>query len=386
MTRFVAGGFFFYFLVSWGDFGSSSAYVADWFTPVAAALAFVPALPLGAYSFVRDPVHRIQVVVAYLPMVGYLAATALWLVAWDGVTHEVDRVTWLANFAGLPGLAIALVHRLPAALIGVTAGDLMSQSILSLCRTGTVGWALPIVVMWNVAYASLFLFGIVMTRRTGRMLDETRETALAAASTTAEVAAREVERSRFDALVHDQVIATLLAADSGIDDERLARQARTALAELDALTDSARAGSATPDEAVARIRVGVAAVDDAVEVVVDDALSGTAGASGAAGADWSCPTEAAAAVGEATAEAVRNSLRHGGPGTECVVFVELAQDVLRATAVDDGPGFDVDAVPPERLGIEVSIRLRMAAVPGGGSRLHSTPGVGTTVQVWWQRP
>ena len=90
------------------------------------------------------------------------------------------------------------------------------------------------------------------------------------------------------------------------------------------------------------------------------------------------------ALAEAVGEAVRNSVGHAGPDAECAVLVEIG-DALRVTVADDGVGFDPGAVPPERLGIEVSIRQRLRELPGAQARLRSAPGEGTTVQMAWER-
>jgi signal transduction histidine kinase len=49
---------------------------------------------------------------------------------------------------------------------------------------------------------------------------------------------------------------------------------------------------------------------------------------------------------------------------------------------DTGPGFDVTAIPADRLGIRGSIDARLAAV-GGRSEIDSHAG-GTTVTLEWE--
>ncbi|MCD2146743.1 sensor histidine kinase [Gordonia paraffinivorans] len=85
-------------------------------------------------------------------------------------------------------------------------------------------------------------------------------------------------------------------------------------------------------------------------------------------------------------EALRNVMRHAGRGADCGVIVQLAPDALNMAVVDNGEGFDPEAIGPGRLGIAVSIRGRMARVDGGHAQISSHPGRGTTVQIGWTRP
>lgn len=393
MARFVGGGFIAYLLASAGEFVPTAAYVAPWFTPAGAAAAFLPGIALFAYSFRRRLDHAVVAVLAYSTSIGYLLACVLWVLAWDGIASGVDRVTWLMSFGGLPSLAVVLVRPLAIGVVHLAICITASTIITNLGRVGEIGWiALP-QALWGVAYSSIFLIAASMIRRTGRSLDAAREVALRATIDAAAATARDVERARFDALIHDHVIATLLAAEGGHADDRLAAQARFALAELDAPAPATEAQSLTREAAATNIRVSIASVSDGVQVIAADPMDpanpedragpGGSGDRRGAATEPRYPIEVVAAVGEALAEAVRNSLRHGGADAECVVFVEFGGASLQATAIDDGVGFEVADIPPERLGIEVSIRLRMSALAGGGSRIHSEPGRGTTVRVWW---
>lgn len=380
MARFVGGGFLAYLLVSAVEFAPTSTFVAAWFTPVAAVAAFLPGITIFAYSFVSEVRPRVLVALSVLTSVGYVGACALWLIAWNGVASGADRVTWLMSFGGLPSLAIVLVRPLWVGVIHLVICICASTIVTNLGRHGALGASTITEVIWGVAYSSIFLFAAAMIRRTGQTLDQTRATALRVTSATAAATARDVERARFDALVHDHVIATLLAAESGDADGRLAGQARFALSELDSLAAVGPHRPVTRDEAAARLRVSVSSVSEDVGVH----LTRIGGADTDRGpSDY--PAEVIAAVGEAIAEAVRNASRHAGPDAECVVVIELGPDSLQAAVIDDGRGFDIGAVPPERLGIEVSIRLRMDSIPGGGSRIRSEAGAGTTVQLWWRR-
>ncbi|WHU48361.1 ATP-binding protein [Gordonia sp. L191] len=374
MAQFVGGGFLAYFAVSAGEFAPTAHFVAAWYTPVAIVAAFVPGILLFLYSFRRSLDQCTLTALAYLTSTGYLSAIALWLVAWDGVAVEVDQVTWLMSFGGLPSLAIVLVWPLSVSAVHLLACSAASTAITNLGRSGVLEWGVVPQIVWGVAYSSIFLVASSMIRRTGRSLDTAREAALAVTASTAAATARDVERARFDALVHDHVIATLLAARHGVADHRLALQAGHALAQLDSPATSVDDDLAR-DPAAARLRAGVSAVSDAVPVMITDAGDVD---------DSRYPGEAVAAIAEAIGESVRNSRRHAGADAECAVYVEFGPGHLHATVIDDGRGFDVGSVPSERLGIEVSIRLRMASIPGGRLAGAQRPGHGTAVGVWWR--
>jgi signal transduction histidine kinase/phage shock protein PspC (stress-responsive transcriptional regulator) len=75
-------------------------------------------------------------------------------------------------------------------------------------------------------------------------------------------------------------------------------------------------------------------------------------------------------------EATSNACRHGGQGVD--VFVDASEDELEAFVRDRGPGFDLDDVPEDRLGVRESIIGRMQRA-GGRADVHRAPGGGTEV-------
>jgi signal transduction histidine kinase len=51
---------------------------------------------------------------------------------------------------------------------------------------------------------------------------------------------------------------------------------------------------------------------------------------------------------------------------------------------DRGPGFDLDSIPADRMGVRQSIIGRMER-HGGTARLHAVPGGGTEVELEMER-
>ena len=66
-------------------------------------------------------------------------------------------------------------------------------------------------------------------------------------------------------------------------------------------------------------------------------------------------------------EALLNAVRHGSPPV--TAYVEMGPDAVEAFVRDRGYGFDVDAVPDDRLGVRQSIIGRMER-HGGTARMR----------------
>ena len=99
----------------------------------------------------------------------------------------------------------------------------------------------------------------------------------------------------------------------------------------------------------------------------------------------SVPREVAAALSEATEEAIRNSLLHAGDGATRAVTVTLAPTGVDVVVEDNGVGFSPRDVPQRRLGLRVSILERMRTLPGGDARVRSKVGAGTRISLTWRR-
>jgi len=376
MARFIGAGFCAYLLTSLPLIGQPPGLTAGWFTPVGLLLAFGPGLVLLAVSFV-PPFRRFIAPLAMACAVGYLAASALWFAAWSGTVVDAERVSWLMSFSGLPSLAWILVRPIREAVVVLAASSAIAAVITDVARSDVIESNVVIETVFPIAFTLSFMLAAGQVVRTGALLDRTRASAIAAVTESAAATARTTERERMNALIHDQVIATLLAATVVAPDEaKLGRQARIAVTELESTAGQTKQSVAEYSglEAVARIRGAASAIDHGVPVVVEqEERARTAGV----------PAAAVDAFVEATGEALRNSLRHAGPDTDRMIVVRSAVDALFVSVTDDGVGFDPGKVPPERLGIEVSVRRRVAAVDGAWTRLRAEPGTGVTVQMGW---
>lgn len=220
----------------------------------------------------------------------------------------------------------------------------------------------------------LFVSGACLAAQT---LDVATVASRRLAVTTAAASAREQERTRIAALVHDSVLSTLLdASRAGADPQVLRRQAEGAIVQLSAMASPAQDGTYDAVGALELFGAAVWSVD--WQLPYHEQIM-------AGGARLRVPAEVATTMAAALTEAVRNSVRHAPKGQPVrrTVVAAAGPDTLRLELTDDGPGFDPATVPAGRLGISVSILGRMRQLPGGSATVRSSPGSGTTVTLQW---
>ncbi|WP_068147646.1 sensor histidine kinase [Rhodococcoides corynebacterioides] len=371
--RFIGAGYVFYVLVSIPAIVQTASITRPWWTPVALVLFFGPGLALAVVAFVGS--IRAITMLAVACMVGYLVGLATWPLGWTGASFVESEPVWFSFFPALAALGAAITTTPARVFLYLAVVTVGAQTVNYTVREPVDRSPLVPDVVYGFGFGIIFVGAAVMAARTGRLLDRTRASSYAQAARSATLEARSVERRRFDGLIHDGVMSTLLAASRPDAGDAVARQARTTLAELDALRDDA--GSAddfSGDDVLAHLRAAATAVDGSIPMTVH--------ASDAAVTRY--PAEAIRTVGAALAEAVRNSVRHAGEARR-EVEVTVAADEVHVVVRDDGIGFDTDSVPAHRLGVRVSIVDRMARLSGGSAELRSAPGAGTRVDLWWRR-
>jgi signal transduction histidine kinase len=177
--------------------------------------------------------------------------------------------------------------------------------------------------------------------------------------------AREEERLRFAAHLHDSVLQTLALVQRQASDpaavSRLARRQEHALRAW-----MAGAAELSSETLVAAIREVVAGVEDEHATTIECTALGDR-----------TLDRGGEALAAAAREALRNAAHHGA-GAPVVVFCEIGRDGAQVFIRDQGPGFALNDVPPERRGIRDAIIGRMAAA-GGEATVESVPGEGTEV-------
>ena len=89
------------------------------------------------------------------------------------------------------------------------------------------------------------------------------------------------------------------------------------------------------------------------------------------------PVDAEALVVAAVAACLENVLRHAGTST-AELILSSSDESVTAMVVDNGVGFDPEAVASDRLGIRSSVVQRIESL-GGSVRIFSQPGHGTSI-------
>ena len=228
-----------------------------------------------------------------------------------------------------------------------------------------------------VGFVMLVLISVL--RQSAEEVDRAQTTAMEQYEAAMRQHAGEVERIEVDALVHDNVLATLLAAataESPAQRALASSMARRTLAVLLPEKESDVAEGAVPLEVVER-QLAHAASTFAAGLEVRTAP-------GVDPRTASVPRAVAEAVLGAVWQALSNSVQHAGPGDQVrrTVGGVLDVDSVEVRVEDDGRGFRVEEVPRERLGIRLSILERVHNV-SGDARVESRPGEGTRVEIGW---
>jgi signal transduction histidine kinase len=158
-------------------------------------------------------------------------------------------------------------------------------------------------------------------------------------------AARATERADIAAHLHDSVLQTLaLIQRQSNDGAAVTRLARAQERELRSWLYAGPQGSqSTLAAAVTEVAHDV---EDLQGVPIDLVVTG----------DRAYEPHGAA-LAQAMREALLNAVRHGG--TPVTAYVEIGPTGVEAFVRDRGAGFDLDAVPDDRLGVRQSILGRM---------------------------
>lgn len=164
---------------------------------------------------------------------------------------------------------------------------------------------------------------------------------------------RETERADIAAHLHDSVLQTLALiqrkADNPAEVTRLARaQERELRGWLYAGPRGSKASLASAVTEVAH------EVEDVYGIPIELVVTGDR------------PLDVAGtALVRALREAMLNAVRHGSVPVSA--YVEVGSELVEAFVRDHGPGFDMDAIPRDRLGVRESIVGRMTRHGGSAS-------------------
>jgi signal transduction histidine kinase len=180
---------------------------------------------------------------------------------------------------------------------------------------------------------------------------------------------REEQRAEIAAHLHDSVLQTLalIQTRAGASSE----VARIARAQERELREWLYAGSGTADSDLAtELRDFAAALELDFAVRIEVVTVGET------------PERSGGEIAAAAREAMLNAARHAGG--EVSVYIEGAPAVVDVFVRDRGPGFTIERVPEDRLGVRESILGRMRRA-GGTATVGPGAGAGTEVHLHLER-
>jgi signal transduction histidine kinase len=178
---------------------------------------------------------------------------------------------------------------------------------------------------------------------------------------------RSQERAEVAAHVHDSVLHTLTLIQRNAHDAReVQRLARSQERELRSWLYAPRAD---PDQTLAAAVQKIAGeVEDDHGVPIEVVCVGD------------CPlTAPLGAMLQAAREAMVNAAKYA-ESPSVSVYAEVAGDDVAIFVRDRGKGFDLDAIPEDRMGVQGSIIGRMER-NGGKATIRTAPGEGTEVRL-----
>jgi signal transduction histidine kinase len=373
------------------------------------------ALVVGAVSASASETGRRDVPLALLTAAGVLLTGAVLHGGTRPGANTADRVAAVVAVALGAGATAAIGahldwHSTPyLASVAVTAGgtglalaagpwwgiaSCVASTSAAAAVLGRAGEGLGIVNGVGAAVSTAVAGSVVLVLYRGFA-----ETERALAGADAADLAREVSRERWrtrrrtDRHLHDTVLTTLnllTHEEFGTSQELLRELARRDRRLLEG-EDDARHEVPAPPSPPTGVALpgpgttppeGIAADDDPVTGPLVRRWAGSGLAVHLHGAAWGdvasdLTPDGERALLEAMTECLSNVHRHAGV-TEVNVVVMREPGVVSVLVVDAGRGFDTTAVEADRLGLDESVRGRLAEV-SGDVVLWSAPGEGTTV-------
>lgn len=351
------------------------------------------------------------------------ARTTSWLYV---LTYLAGSLSLVATFAVDPRTRAALgsapvlpvLPLLPASYLAVVvwrhpwrlAAGIGAMSVLQVVVRSVVGGEglteVLLATSYDVVLAGTCSYPVTCLLARAQCVDQEDASRYASQARTLVAASRLEGQERARRLTHDHVLAALLAVlpSRGLDADQVHQQAHHALDALDPSPDTGpprdldhltgllaawcRAHT-TPactwqvDAGPTRRSAGAGDVVGAGESAVGEA--------GAGPGSRPLPPQVLAALREAVLEALRNVECHArgrdaGRRVRALLTVRQVRDGVRVVVRDDGVGFDPADAPQVHLGLRLSVRERMDALPGGWVQVDTAPGRGTRVFLGWAPP
>ena len=360
-----------------GSLADQSRYVVAHWQLVAACVIFGLPLVLAAVSR-WSSLHALRVMHGAYAVI-FAAVVLSWIPACINGPMPIDVAPWTVEMTALSTVPAAVAWRPPVAWGFLIASSLIIAPVRIIADGGAdVSLALQF-AFFTITVCAVFTAVATSALDAGREVDVATAAARSYSMRAAALTARAEEQAHLDALVHDEVIATIFAASGAgrSDSESTRAQAARTISRLRELHE---ATASVPelihsDYLIQGLITSINETTDSAQFIVTGERNAP------------IPSSIASALIEATVEALRNSVVHASLNSapvHRVITLGLSSDKVAITITDDGRGFDTETVPNNRLGIVVSILGRINALPGAHATVWSQPGAGTRVSVWWQ--
>ncbi|NMM97261.1 ATP-binding protein [Bifidobacterium olomucense] len=281
------------------------------------------------------------------------------------VSSGVDTTVILPLLLGMAGIALAWMNLSPH---GTQLLSMLGGIALIFC-----GWALYVsnatFVMaagWGTSPRRIMLSGFIMLVAVVVAVLPWASAMLQQFSHEKALKEREEERADMTAHLHDGVLQTLaLIQLHNQEPDVIFTLARAQERELREWLYQERS---TSDRSVsAGLKKIAAEVEDGHGKPIEVVIVGDAR-----------PSAQTDALLDATRQALVNAVTHGGEPIS--LYCEAGATLVEAFVRDHGSGFDIDTIPPDRLGIRESIIGRIKR-RGGTVEIVSRPGWGTEVRM-----
>ncbi|PRB05386.1 sensor histidine kinase [Microbacterium sp. MYb64] len=309
--------------------------------------------------------------------VAYLIDLLLWPFVATHKNVVPTEQPWIFFLVNVAGVAAVVAFPLGVQVAWALVGPFIYGTVRLM--QGDFGPDFWIVTAFDVSFTLILGLVLValgwMFRSVANGVDDARGRAVALYTEAASAEAVEHERVAVAALMHDSVLAALIAAErAGTDRERalamdMAREALTRLANAEA---PAQEGSDEPVEvALLAEDLRHAVTQMGLTIEVEQFGHGAV------------PDRVARAMALAARQAIGNAVAHASARGLAVVVEGHGDTGLTVKVSDTGSGFDPSQVGADRLGIRASILARMTAV--GGSATIDSDRHGTVVTLGWSR-
>lgn len=350
------------------------------------------------------------------------ARTTSWLYV---LTYLAGSLSLVATFAVDPRTRAALgsapvlpvLPLLPASYLAVVvwrhpwrlAAGIGAMSVLQVVVRSVVGGEglteVLLATSYDVVLTVTCSYPVTCLLARAQCVDQEDASRHASQARTLVAASRLEGQERARRLTHDHVLAALLAVlpSRGLDADQVHQQAHHALDALDPSPDTgpprdldqltgllaAWCRAHTTPACTWQVDAGPTRRSaGAGDVGAGEAGAGEAGAGPGA---RPLPPQVLAALREAVLEALRNVECHArgrdaGRRVRALLTVRQVRDGVRVVVRDDGVGFDPADAPQVHLGLRLSVRERMDALPGGWVQVDTAPGRGTRVFLGWAPP